>query len=51
MASMLDRSMDNARDTRETSESWLSPVRGLAIGIGLGLVVWVLIGTLIWTLA
>ena len=33
------------------AEGWLSPARGIALGVGLGLVAWVLIGTVAWLLA
>ena len=51
MASMLDRALDSDREARDGGDSWLSPVRGIGIGIMLGLAAWVLLGTLVWTLA
>ena len=55
MPTLLEQAITNEIEAASpvafpTVESWMSPARGIAIGIALGLVAWVALGAVAWLL-
>jgi hypothetical protein len=53
VATLIEQALSEAEQDAmpERAEGWLAPARGIAIGVGLGLVLWVAIGWVVWLIA